>query len=141
MRMRLLVSLLFVLLVTHSASAELSPSLLSPYLKVQVALAADSVDGVTDAAREIAAAAADVGGDALALIGPARTLIDANDIAAARDTFSSLSEAFVGYANEVGLGDLKVDFCPMVNKSWVQEDGSIANPFYGSAMLTCGVFR
>ncbi len=113
----------------------------NPGLKVQVALAADSFDEVTEAAREIVAAAAKAGGDATPLVEPARSLVEAADIAAARDAFGPLSDAFIEYANEVGLGDLKVAFCPMANKSWVQADGSIANPFHGSLMLTCGVFK
>ena len=96
---------------------------------------------MTEAAREIVAAAAKAGGDATPLVEPARSLVEAADIAAARDAFGPLSDAFIEYANEVGLGDLKVAFCPMANKSWVQADGSIANPFHGSLMLTCGVFK
>ena len=38
------------------------------------------------------------------------------------------------------IRQLKVAYCPMVQKSWVQEDGAIRNPFYGSAMLSCGTF-
>ena len=37
-----------------------------------------------------------------------------------------------------------VAFCPMVNPEggrWLQPEPVIANPYYGSAMLTCGVFE
>ena len=37
-----------------------------------------------------------------------------------------------------------VAYCPMVNPEggrWLQTESVIANPYYGSAMLTCGVFE
>jgi hypothetical protein len=36
---------------------------------------------------------------------------------------------------------VKVAFCPMVRKPWMQQGEAIANPYYGSQMLTCGSFR
>ena len=36
---------------------------------------------------------------------------------------------------------VKVAFCPMVNKPWMQEGETLANPYYGKAMPTCGSFR
>ena len=47
----------------------------------------------------------------------------------------------IGYAREAGLGDLQLAFCPMARKSWIQEDGAIANPYHGREMLDCGSFR
>ena len=47
----------------------------------------------------------------------------------------------IGYAREVGLGELRLAFCPMARKSWIQEDGFISNPYHGSEMLDCGSFR
>jgi hypothetical protein len=29
----------------------------------------------------------------------------------------------------------------MAKKPWLQQDGSLRNPYYGSQMLTCGSFR
>jgi hypothetical protein len=29
----------------------------------------------------------------------------------------------------------------MVQRSWLQKDEKISNPYYGSAMLTCGEFK
>jgi hypothetical protein len=36
---------------------------------------------------------------------------------------------------------VKVAYCPMVRKSWLQKDGTISNPYYGSSMQTCGEFK
>ena len=36
---------------------------------------------------------------------------------------------------------VKVAFCPMVRKPWLQTASAIDNPYYGKSMLTCGNFR
>ena len=36
---------------------------------------------------------------------------------------------------------VRVAFCPMQLKPWMQADGAIRNPYYGSRMPTCGSFR
>jgi len=57
-----------------------------------------------------------------------------------RDHFGSLStnvlllvKTFKGNQN-----DAYVQYCPMVKKSWLSNDRSIKNPYYGDKMLTCG---
>ena len=37
--------------------------------------------------------------------------------------------------------DVKLAYCPMADKPWLQKDKDIKNPYYGSAMLTCGSFK
>ena len=34
-----------------------------------------------------------------------------------------------------------VAFCPMAPGRWLQTEATISNPYYGSKMLTCGVFE
>jgi hypothetical protein len=34
--------------------------------------------------------------------------------------------------------DVKVAYCPMVQKYWLQKGETIQNPFYGKAMSDCG---
>ena len=36
---------------------------------------------------------------------------------------------------------VRVAFCPMAMRPWLQRDGALRNPYYGSQMLTCGSFR
>ena len=139
--MKALCVLAFVLVTAAAAHAELPADLTSPYLQVQVALAGDSTDGIAPAAETLAAAARALGDAGMPLAETADALAATTDIEAARDAFGPLSDALIAYAEEQGLGELKMAFCPMVNKSWIQEDGAIANPFYGSFMLTCGEFR
>ena len=64
----------------------------------------------------------------------------ATTIEAARAAFGDLSTALIAYADTTKqpIEGKIVAFCPMVNKSWVQTDGAIANPYYGKAMTTCG---
>lgn len=130
------------LLVPGAAAGEITPEIAAPYLHIQAALAADSTEGVTDAARSIVAAAEALGDDGTSIAAAARAVsLAADDLTKARATFGLLSDAVITHAREAGLGELKIAFCPMARKSWIQEDGDIANPYHGSEMLTCGVFR
>ena len=36
------------------------------------------------------------------------------------------------------VSDLKVGYCPMNSKSWIQREETARNPYYGTAMATCG---
>ena len=115
--------------------------LAQPYLHIQLALANDSMDGVADAAQRIVQEAEKLGATAKSIGTAAASISAAADINTARAAFGPLSDALIAYGDEVGFGDLKVAYCPMARKSWVQEDGAILNPFYGSMMLNCGGFR
>lgn len=134
-----------VLFVAGSVeAAELPKALIDPYLQVQVALAADKMDGVSEQAKAIEAAATPLGADAAKIVADARKLQAAKDIAAARTAFGELSEALMAYAEKTKSelpADVQIAFCPMVNKSWLQKDKEIRNPYYGASMLTCGSFR
>lgn len=123
------------------ASAAVADGLAVPYLHIQVALANDSTDGVAEAARTIAAEAAGMGEQAAAIGAAAETLADAADLQSARDAFGPLSDALIVYGRDVGFGELRLAYCPMVDKEWLQATSEIRNPFYGSMMLTCGEFR
>ena len=121
--------------------AAVADGLAQPYLHIQLALANDSMDGVADAAERIINEAEKLGVAAQSIGAAAKSISAASDISTARAAFGPLSDALIAYGEEVGFGDLKVAYCPMARKSWVQEDGAILNPFYGSMMLNCGGFR
>ena len=134
----------FGLVITAGISpvvAAVADGLAQPYLHIQLALANDSMDGVADAAQRIVKEAAKLGATAKSIGTAAASISAAADISSARAAFGPLSDALITYGEEVGFGDLKVAYCPMVRKSWVQENGAILNPFYGSMMLNCGEFR
>ena len=121
--------------------AAVADGLAQPYLHIQLALANDSMDGVADAAQRIVNETEKLGVAAQSIGAAAKSISAASDINTARAAFGPLSDALIAYGEEVGFGDLKVAYCPMARKSWVQEDGAILNPFYGSMMLNCGGFR
>ncbi len=62
---------------------------------------------------------------------------NARDIKEARAAFATLSQ----HAEKIVAGnpDYHVFNCPMVNKDWVQSTTTVANPYLGTDMLTCGV--
>jgi len=112
-------------------------------------LAGDTIDGVAEHALAIAEIAEEsdhpaAAQDALPEIAEhARALTQkasAGDIEAAREAFGDLTKPLVRYRKAVGAERLKVAYCPMANKSWLQPEGEIGNPYYGSEMLTCGSF-
>ena len=67
-----------------------------------------------------------------------------DDLEATRDRFGALSDAVVAYMDGLKLklpDEDKVAFCPMKVKPWIQEGATLANPYYGKDMPTCGSFR
>jgi Cu(I)/Ag(I) efflux system membrane fusion protein len=75
------------------------------------------------------------------------TLLETNNIDAARTQFSFISQALINSIKVFGLSSkqdqpLYVEYCPMALKNeganWISDDSNIRNPFFGDAMLTCG---
>jgi hypothetical protein len=132
------------MVVPVAAAVDLPAALVDPYLQVQVALSADQFDGVPAQGEAIAKVAATLGADGAAIVAGAKKLAAAKDIAAARTAFGEVSTALTEYADKTksGLGpDIRVAYCPMVNKPWLTKDKTIRNPYYGASMLTCGSFK
>ena len=105
---------------------------LEVYVRVQEALAGDSFDDAKAALDELA-------GVADAMTAPlARAAAGADDIVTMRERFKPLSEFLA--ALELPQGFARA-YCPMYDggSNWVQRDGPVRNPYYGSTMLTCGV--
>jgi len=129
---------------TPAAGAEMPRTIIDPYLKIQAALANDSTDDVKANAGNIATAATALGSPAMKIDMAAVQLTSAADLADARDKFGRLSEAIDVYMTGLKLTPpegVRVAVCPMVNKPWMQEGSTIANPYYGKEMPTCGNFR
>jgi hypothetical protein len=129
---------------TPKAGTEMSRAVIDPYLKIQAALADDSMDGVTANAGNIATAATALGAPAMKIDTTAVQLAAATEIADARDRFGALSEAIDTYMTGLKLKapeGVRVAFCPMVQKPWLQASATIDNPYYGKSMSTCGSFR
>jgi hypothetical protein len=129
---------------TPAAGGELPRSIVDPYLKIQLALADDSLDGVKANAGNLATAATALGAPAMKIDTTALQLASAAEIEDARVKFGALSEAIDTYASGLKLKmpeGVRVAFCPMAEKPWMQEGSAINNPYYGKSMPTCGSFR
>ena len=98
---------------------------LSAYAKAGAALATDNLESAKAAAPEL--------GDAGADLGKSSSLKDA------RAAFEKISERAKQLAT--GQADYYVVHCPMLKKDWVQTSTTIANPYAGKAMLTCGEIK
>ena len=125
-------------------AADLPAALIDPYIQVQVALSTDKFDGIAAHAQAMEKAAVTLGKDAEPIVAGSKKLAAAKDIAAARTAFGEVSEAITTYAEKTksGLGsDVRVAYCPMVNKPWLTKDKTIRNPYYGASMSTCGSFK
>ena len=129
---------------TPAAGTVMPASIVDPYLKIQSALASDSVEGVKANAGEIATAASALGAPAMKISTASLQLASAAELEDARTKFGVLSEAIDTYMTGLHLtppAGVKVAYCPMVQKPWLQQADTIANPYYGAQMLTCGSFR
>jgi hypothetical protein len=122
-----------------SASEALPASIVDPYLRIQTALAADKTGDLKADALAIAAAAKELE-DAEKVAVPARQLAEAKDLEAARKAFGALSEELVKRAGKSGE-ELKIAYCPMAGKPWLQKGTQIRNPYFGAEMLTCGEIK
>ena len=124
--------------------SEMTPAIVDPYLKIQSALANDSVDELRANAGTIATAATALGAPAMNIDTTALRLASAVDLDDARTKFGALSEAIDIYMTGLKLNPpegVRVAFCPMARRPWLQQTGSLRNPYYGSQMLTCGSFK
>lgn len=119
---------------------------LASYEMVRARLAADSIEGVADAAHALAAGLGAVKGEARpaleAAIGRAQALAEASSIEPARAAFADLSHALIAVLRrvpELQAGRL-VFRCPMATGygKWIQTKAPLENPLFGSKMLTCG---
>ncbi|OLC78525.1 MAG: hypothetical protein AUH72_15780 [Acidobacteria bacterium 13_1_40CM_4_65_8] len=129
---------------TPAAGSQMPASVVDPYLKIQTALAQDRIDDVRANAGDVATAATALGAPAMKIDTAAVQLASATELADARDKFGVLSDALVTYMDGLHLtppDGVRKAYCPMATKPWLQKGDTLANPYYGASMLTCGEFR
>jgi Cu(I)/Ag(I) efflux system membrane fusion protein len=129
---------------TPASGSVMPPSIVDPYLKISTALATDSIEGVRANAGDLATAATALGAPAMKIDTAAVQLAAATEVDAARDRFAALSDAIVAYMDGLHLTlpeEVRVAVCPMKQKPWLQQGTEIKNPYFGTAMPTCGDFR
>ena len=128
-----------------AASPEALRGVVKSYLEIQDHLAADRFEDVKGPARTLSSQAAAMGKPGAELAKAATALAGAADLKAARDAFGPLSDAVIARVKADGskevTADLRLAYCPMVRKSWLQREEQVRNPYYGSKMLTCGELK
>jgi Cu(I)/Ag(I) efflux system membrane fusion protein len=126
------------------AGSRMPSSIIDPYLKIQTALAQDRADDVRANAGEIATASTALGAAAMKIDTAAAQLASAGGLADAREKFGTLTDAVVAYMEGQRLAapeGVRRAWCPMARKTWLQQGDTLANPYYGTSMPTCGEFR
>ena len=126
------------------AAADATELMINQAVAIATSLAQDKLDNVATNAAAIDLEATSLGKPAAKISSAAKDMQKATKITDVRNAFGKLSEALVAYLDaqkrKPGAG-LKVAVCPMVDKPWIQKDGPIQNPYYGSEMLSCGSFK
>ena len=108
-------------------------------------LAADDEAGAQRSAEALATAmsAAKFEGAAAPLEAAGAAMRDAAGIDAVREAYLAASVPMLAYAkaHRGGSDRFAVGYCSMKPGRWLQSEPELANPYYGSEMLGCGVFE
>ena len=74
------------------------------------------------------------------LLKDATAISESKDLKGERLHFATLSTSMFTVAKTVKLSAQPVyyAYCPMKKAYWLSSEAAIKNPYYGSAMLTCG---
>ena len=127
---------------TPESGAPMPSSIVDPYLKIQSALAGDSMDEVKASAGEIATASAPLGAPAFKIGTAAAQLTSAVELPDARQKFAGLSVAIITYMDGLHLtppAGVHIASCAETNQQWLQNGDAVTNPYDRSS--TCGSFR
>mgnify|MGYP002336258182 CR=1 FL=1 len=102
------------------------------------AVAGDSASELADRVLEAASAFSE--GNINALLKDATPISESKDLKKQRQHFSNLSNNMTALAKAVKLSNDPIyqAYCPMKKAGWLSNEKAIKNPYYGSAMLTCG---
>jgi hypothetical protein len=75
-----------------------------------------------------------------ALVKDAGVISESKDLKKQREVFANLSTNMYALAKSLTLTaePIYYQYCPMKKSYWLSPDKAIKNPYYGSAMLTCG---
>jgi hypothetical protein len=120
--------------LASAKDAPMKSEVLSAYVKIADALAADDLAAAQASATALAGSA-DIA-DQFQIAKQAIAVAKAADLATAREGFKVLSTSIEPLAaSEKGY---VVMTCTMANADWVQTSSELKNPYLGKAMLNCG---
>lgn len=122
------------------------PQLLNSYYGIKDALVAGNASNAAASAGEFVKAANGIDykiiseGNIHALLIDAGAISETTDLKKQRERFARLSANMITLAKAVKLGAQPAyqTYCPMKKSSWLSDSKTIKNPYYGSAMLSCG---
>jgi archaellum component FlaF (FlaF/FlaG flagellin family) len=125
------------------------PQLINAYYTLKEALVSSNATSASTSADELVNAInnADkqtINDDAReALLKDAKAVSQSKDLKQQRIKFATLSSNMFELAKKVKLSPDPVyqQYCPMAKASWLSANKAIKNPYYGSAMLTCGTVQ
>ena len=115
--------------------------MLEAYLRLQTTLAEDAMDRVPADAAALGKEAEHLGAAGERIHAVAIQLQGASDSKAMRAGFGDVSDAVIAYvrtSNSPAGSAIRLVYCPMVEKSWVQRGTAVRNPYFGKEMLECG---
>ena len=157
---RILLAILGALLATVPSAATAADQGVSAsvahYVGIGDALSQDSVEGIQAHAKAMLEIMDDhldtMNVDEMEGMTPAHEnmaaslkLLAVNEVTLdeARVAYKALSEQFIStaqtmYEKSDEDPDWAVMSCPMAKAEWIQVDGKVSNPYYGSKMLRCG---
>ncbi|HEY0054706.1 MAG TPA: DUF3347 domain-containing protein [Pedobacter sp.] len=123
-------------------SADKAPTALSIYYGVRDALTSGNTTIATAKAQELKSAFEGVKSLDLktSLQKNAGLISLAKSIKTQREAFASLSLDMISLikVEKLSTEPIYQVVCPMQNNSWLSSEKVVKNPYYGSAMLTCG---
>lgn len=120
--------------------------LLTQYYAIKDALVAGNASLASTKAEEFLKTANSIDykiiseGNINALVKDATSISVTKDIKKQRDYFANLSSNMAALAKAMKLSDQPVyeTYCPMKKAYWLTNNKTIKNPYFGSAMLSCG---
>jgi hypothetical protein len=129
-----------------SATTSQSPQILSLYYNIKDALVAGNANTAASNAEAFVKAVNGIDykliseGNINTLVKDGTAISQTKDFKEQRTHFANLSINMLAVAKAVKLTDRPVyeAFCPMKKAYWLSSDKTIKNPYFGTAMLTCG---
>jgi hypothetical protein len=129
----------------NGALDKTAQAVFASYIKAQAALAGDSLADALAAAGQITKALRSDSKQPFSpeLLAQAVALAKSSDLAAARTAFKPLSQSLITYLKDhpMAQNPYHVAYCPMARARWLQSGTTIANPYFGKGMPTCGQFE
>ena len=155
MKKNIIIITLSILALTAVAQAQMPKpefldTLIQPYLDIQEALASDNFEEANAAAKKYQRAFETGSEESQSpMLTNLKESIDnlaaSKDIKDARASFLDLSNAMLAATKHTGVNHdkpLYIAHCPMAfsnaGGSWIQDQETVSNPYYGSMMLRCG---